>query len=553
MSVGVSTFSAVCVAVNMMIGAGFLAFPSGFHNGGIIASSVVVAVVCYWMMISCTWEGRCAVHCNRVLKSGRKIPEVTEAFFVFCGKFWRDIYAVVLSISFLSCTWVLAILFAHTMSSSIPSIYHPEQLCAADDDNDICNTRYLINVAILAIITTPLALMDIGEQWWIQNTLTAVRVVRILLMIITPMIAVSESDMAASFPITYDKSTVTYPNLFFGSWNGLAHVLSAAVFSQYLNASVPIIVDSLKDRNNYLTTMRITFGVCLVLYVWLSITVTMKFGSDTLNPCNINWTGYRWPFCSATPGSLCDLTAKAVEFIIVFCPAVDVASAFPFIGIVLGNSLTEIVLGTPPATDHQTDLYGIAPDGMVNTFGRAQTGTAPASASVDAGPPPMTLLQYKLYNKIFRFLMNSLPMILAVSVSNFSLVIQVTGGISVLICLVFPAFLSIRCTAFVERLLALISVEEGQVVSFNEYFSAVPDGALTWVDGLYSTTGAVVQGGKHSYGAIPIPDNLPSPPGGRSRVGITHDGEIIEKKWFKEAFLWMGLVITVLILYISLQ
>lgn len=546
-----STFSAVCVAVNMMIGAGFLAFPSGFYNGGIIASSIVVATVCYWMVISCTWEGRCAVHCNRVLKSGRKIPEVTEAYFVFCGKFWRDMYAIILIISFVSCSWVLAILFAHTMSSSIPSIYHPEQLCSAADDNDICLTRYMINVAILALITTPLALMDIGEQWWIQNTLTAVRVVRILLMCVTPLLAFSESDMVASFPITFHGSTVSYPNVFFGSWTGLAHVLSAAVFSQYLNASVPIIIDSLKDRNNYLRTMQITFGVCLFLYTWLSVTVTTKFGSDTLNPCNINWTGYRWPFCTDIPGSFCDISAKVVEFIIVFCPAVDVASAFPFIGIVLGNSLTEIILGTPPIGDPEEDENYLITGHSNRSSGAALTGTSPGPHA----PPKMTILEYKMYNKIFRFLMNSLPMILAVSVSNFSLVIQVTGGISVLICLVFPAFLSIRCSAFVDKLLSLMSVEEGHVLSVHEYFSSVPDGALSWVDGLYSSTGAVAQGGKHSYGSIPFSSGLQLADGSGQMVGhgTSHDGEIIEKLWFKKAFLWTGIVITGLILYISLQ
>jgi amino acid permease len=35
---GISTISCVCVCVNMMIGAGFLALPYGFQHGGIVAS-----------------------------------------------------------------------------------------------------------------------------------------------------------------------------------------------------------------------------------------------------------------------------------------------------------------------------------------------------------------------------------------------------------------------------------------------------------------------------------------------------------------------------------
>lgn len=74
---GVATFSAVCVAVNMMIGAGLLALPSAFYQGGIIASLLILGTICYWMVISCIWEGRSVVQCGRILKVGSKIPEGT--------------------------------------------------------------------------------------------------------------------------------------------------------------------------------------------------------------------------------------------------------------------------------------------------------------------------------------------------------------------------------------------------------------------------------------------------------------------------------------------
>lgn len=72
---GVSTFSAICVAINMMIGAGMLALPSGFVKGGIISSIIILGIICYWMIVSCLWEGRAVIQCGRVLKVGSKIPE----------------------------------------------------------------------------------------------------------------------------------------------------------------------------------------------------------------------------------------------------------------------------------------------------------------------------------------------------------------------------------------------------------------------------------------------------------------------------------------------
>ena len=100
----------------------------------------------------------------------------------------------------------------------------------------------------------------------------------------------------------------------------------------------------------------------MVLYIWLSIVVSVQFGSNTHNPCNLNWDGFRWPAswvgdtCDA--GATCDWTAKAVEFIVLFTPALDVVSAYPFISIIVGNSLTEILLGTLSEDTSHKDSAG---------------------------------------------------------------------------------------------------------------------------------------------------------------------------------------------------
>jgi hypothetical protein len=72
---GVSTFSATCVSINMMIGAGMLALPYGFVQGGIITSVVILVLICLWMIVTCLWEGRSVVQCGRILKAGSKVPE----------------------------------------------------------------------------------------------------------------------------------------------------------------------------------------------------------------------------------------------------------------------------------------------------------------------------------------------------------------------------------------------------------------------------------------------------------------------------------------------
>ena len=481
---------------------------------------------------------------SRVLNEGStdeslpKVPEVPEAFSLFCGTQWRNAYALIFYVSFLSCSWVLAILFAHTMSSSMPFIYHPEEVCTEHDGevvSELCNTRYLINMFLFALLTTPLALMDVKEQWYVQNTLAFIRVCRMLLMCITPMLVGEIGDsvaMRASFPGSFNFQTATSsPPIFVGTLYGLSQVLSASVFSQFLNGSIPIIIDSLEDRNNYIRVLNITFIVCYVLYVWLSIVVSVQFGSTTANPCNLNWTGYRWPIFGeeCTAGSFCDISAKLVEFIIVFCPAIDVVSAYPFISIILGNSITEMVLGANPSHDTAGNIPSVNEESGLLGSNVAN----PNSASGDSS------ISYTLWNRFFRFSMNIVPMILAVTVANFSTVIQLTGAISVLICLVFPPLLSMKCNAYLAEKYKYFS----DCALSKSLF-------LSWIDEhqTSSTQDEKINQSWKSYGAMQNEYN-----GTRQLNGVVpfNSNEIIETEFFKWIFLSVGVCMTCIIFYIS--
>lgn len=385
-----------------------------------------------------------------MLQAGRvigakKVPEVTEAFYVFMGTRWRDFYILSLSLSLLSVNWALAILFGQTVSSSIPEIYHPEETCVEySTGKTFCSTRYLINILILAAFTTPLAITNVEEQWWIQNTLAVIRVARMLLMCITPMLALTQESLEFSFPGTFNAhqgESIEDPPIFFGSWLGVCFVISASIFGMFLNGNIPIIIDSLEDRGQFATVLSSSFAICLLLYMWLSMTVSAQFGSLTMTPCNLNWVGYRLPFWdTCNKGSICYMISRCFEFIIAFCPAIDVASAYPYISIVLGNSVTEI-------------LFGMQED-CIRRAGTSENSPLTAKPHTSRGadvtdrPPPFHVSpeNYILLNRLLRLSMNTLPLILGACIVNFSIVVQISGAVSVLVCLFFPAMLSMACT-----------------------------------------------------------------------------------------------------------
>jgi hypothetical protein len=388
---------------------------------------------------------------------------------------------------------------------------------------------------ILALITTPLALMDAKEQWYIQNTLTAIRVVRIILMCLTPLLAVTAQEMMQSFPGSFTDShshgdAIISPPLWVGTASGLSQILSAAVFSQFMNGSIPIVVDCLSDRKNFQRTLYATFYICLGLYLCLALIIATKFGDRTMNPCNLNWAGYRWPLSSlpadelCLKNSLCDLSAKVVEFLVVFCPALDVASAYPFIGIILGNTLTEIFLGPPPTA----------------SAAQASTGTATTTATEEQ-QFVSALSHYRLVNKFLRFLMNGLPMVLAITLTDFSRVIQLTGSVSVLLCTVFPPLLSMKCNNYLEE--------------SDPCF--IPEGErLEWVDPDTASTGtatniALDMKAKPRYGALSQDDLLE-----RDWVScgfmVRPKEDVIEIRAFQMTMLIVGVVLAAMILYVSM-
>jgi amino acid permease len=548
---GLGFISATCVVVNMMIGAGFLALPQVFFSGGVVVSSLILAGMAYLLIVSCMWEGRSVLMAGRVLDAA-KVPEVTEAFNVFMGPRWRDIYIFSLAFSLLSVNWALSILFAQTVSSSIPSLYHSEEHCNNNYavGGTYCSTRYLMAIVILAVVTTPLAVTNIKEQWWIQNTLTAVRVARMLFMCITPLLVMSDEGLAFSFPNTFTDSdlesglsnAIDDPPFFFGSWIGVCFVISASIFGMFLNGNIPIIIDSLVDKNMFASVLSTAFAVVLVLYLWLSMTVSMQFGSRTMTPCNLNWVGYRLPFWETCEhGSVCDSASRCLEFIIAFCPAIDVASAYPYISIVLGNSITEILFGMEEdciRRHNVTETTPLQPKPQT-TRNVELTDRAPLFV--------ITPESYIVVNRLLRFAMNTFPLVLGAYIVNFSNVVQISGAVSVLVCLFFPAVLSIACKDDLSQHGLLITAENFVNWADNKL------GSKYWATGTSKPQDSEAQEHKKipkaDYGVYEYLKFVFF--FDYSVEGLNPEDDIIETSFTKKTTMLVGLIVMLVMLFVA--
>lgn len=528
---GIGTLSGVCVVVNLLMGSGYLALPHGFFVGGLVGSTVVLLAVLGVMIVTCLWESKCVVKAGRVLNSS-KIPEVAEAMRVFCGKFWRNVYISVLSLSIGTSSWVFAILFAQTISASLP-LYRPEVLCQVpeEDGSGTCQTRYVLNILLLGLFTTPLALMDVSEQAIVQNILAILRFLRCALMIVTPLLATTTEQLDRSFPYANASQAAQMP-LMLGSTDGMCVVLSVCVFSFFLNSSVPIFIDALSNVNHALRILIYGFIVTASLYWMLGAVNSYTFGSSITSTCNLAWHGYRWPFAEhCTAGSLCDISAKVVEYVVVLSPILDVVSVYPLGTIVLANSVWEVVFGVAhhdfpgavdqPLVDHYLPVSAVQAESekAINETTRLINGGA-SSLSDPAG----SSCSHLFAKKAVRFVLNTLPLTLAVLIKDFLQIVSLAGSISVLICLVFPAYLSLRCSSYDEE-----NIEE----------CVTPDNHLDWCD-------------KPFHEVFP---GLEKPEDGGGHVirrNRDPDSSIIETKIFKVVVIIVGIVVTCMVFYSSL-
>lgn len=560
---GIGMLSGICIVVNLLMGSGYLALPNGFYEGGVIASTAMLLGVLGVMVITCLWESKCVVKAARILNSS-KIPEVAEAMRVYCGDFWRNMYisgapflicttysstyitnmnsCIVLALSLGSSSWVFAVLFAQTASASVP-IYHPDVVCQSGigASDPVCNTRYLLNILVFGLITTPLALMDVKEQAIIQNSLAVMRVLRCVLMICTPLMAVSQLELERGFPFA-TSGAVTQTPVVAGSLDGVFIVLSVCVFSFFLNSSVPIFIDALRNVKNALTILVWGFFITAGLYWVLAVVGSVSFGSGVSSTCNLAWHGFRWPFVEhCPPGSVCDITSRIVECIVVFSPVLDVISVYPLGTIVLANSAWEVVFGVPhhefPGSVDQILVHHYIPVSRLAEQTSNATENTPLVGDAAIEPPRW----YEagrgaaVLKKLVRFMLNVLPLIAAALMQNFLQIVSFAGSISVLICLVFPAFLSLRCSSYEEK----HKVAERTVTAHNH---------LDWCDKPLHTL---------------FPENFKTE---RLEVGLEHaetkevvldhddpEDSFIEQRWFKLAIIWLGFAVTGIIFYSSVM
>lgn len=463
---GLSPFVCACFTLNYLIGTGFLTLPWAFERGGLVLSTLGMIVICFvantgsdYILSTMARAEAVTVYLeSHGLKRGDKTElvvikeiagsqvghppihneatallhtietpntptaiqkssnnrdlllvkerkfELTELCQIFLGDFGFKAYGVAVVLDIYGFLWAYSSVFGTAMANAFP-LFGPDVDC------------YPMYIVAFAIVVIPMSFLEMSEQATVQVFLSGCRIVMILIMVFTPLIAaVSESggnveEVEDSLPSPHFDDQIEPHGAPLFDFSNIHQMIPVVVFCVLFHQAVPGLADEMTDKPKVGAIFGYTFVLCTVAYSLIGIIVGWYFGSMTYESSNLNWEWYHAGTGQAVLQSdsgaheWIDVAwwARMISFFVVLFPAIDVVSAFPLYALVLGNSLMGFVYGD--------DVHEVQGDRRIKTLYRA----------IAAGPP--------IFGALF--------------VRNLGIITDYSGLTGIAIAFCFPALLYI--------------------------------------------------------------------------------------------------------------
>jgi amino acid permease len=276
---------------------------------------------------------------RKLLIKDRKY-ELTELCQIFLGDAGLRAYGVAVALDIYGFLWAYTSVFGAAMANVFP--LWPGVDC------------YPFYVLLFALFVVPMSFMELSEQATVQVFLSGCRIVMILLMVLTPLVATefgSGGNLDEGIPPIPHFSEQTEPvGAPLIDLSNIHEMIPVIVFAVLFHQAIPGLADEMTQKSQVGTIFGYTIFLCAVAYSLIGFIVGWYFGDNTYESSNLNWEAYH-----AGTGQLVQNEdgenawlhvawwARTISFFVVCFPAIDVLSAFPLYALVLGNSLLGMV------------------------------------------------------------------------------------------------------------------------------------------------------------------------------------------------------------------
>jgi len=243
--------------------------------------------------------------------------ELTSLQNTFLGPRWTKFFLCTTACDLYSITWLLCSIFGQAVASQT-------SFAGVDDD-------YKLWVGVFMMITVPLSCTSILDQALLQFIFLGGRMVMVLCMIGTVIVALVHSDSnhfgdqigpINDSPVADLGHTIT--------------IIQTAIFSTSFQFSVPAMAGASSNKKSMTAIFRHAVTFVYVSNCLLAILMAIYFGSATNPSSNLNWSTYH----AGKNG-----WSKFVSEYVVLFAALDGLAIFPLICCSLGDILLAGVFG----------------------------------------------------------------------------------------------------------------------------------------------------------------------------------------------------------------
>lgn len=305
---------------------------------------------------------------------GNRKYEMSELCEIFLGINGLRLFSLTVSVYLYGSLWAYATVFANSLTANYP----------------LGEFSYYFYLFVFALIVIPTSCYELSEQITLQMIYSACRVVMVVLMLSTVIIAYFKTgttyvdnslNLSENTTSIYDNSNTNFDNNHNNStftieglgndinndnsnnhlnlWNsgGLHIILPISLFAYIFHHSIPSLSEPVVEKKQLNQIFILTLVCCCFAYTVIGVVLSLYFGDAIKSSLNLNWMDYdgekTFKDWSRTFRTI--MVHIISSFVIVF-PAVDVASAFPLCAITLGNNLLSTYSQANPfssAANHQ--------------------------------------------------------------------------------------------------------------------------------------------------------------------------------------------------------
>ncbi|KAK1930469.1 Transmembrane protein 104 [Phytophthora citrophthora] len=344
----------LAMALNYVIGTGCFGLPYAFMEGGIGLALALMIVGVLGSLITMNYtleslaraEGVCAATGGGVPRhqiTYRKFEFATIAE-MFVGRWGKAAVQIVMGSYCIGSLWSYASVFSSS-TASLFFTYVLDDTCDVygDSPSSGCLDGYYVFMAIFSAIVLSMVLMDISDQALVQKFLSVYRIVAFALMLVTMTIKVVSdgSDAVAS----------RYAAVGTVNWGNFGKAFGPTLLALNCQYNMPDALQPLKPKSK---ARFVAFAALLIAgtcYLLVGLLGALSF--DKINPlATLMWSEYTgcgngWEECEHS-----NPVGIIVQLIILLFPVINVVSAYPMVGVTVGDNM----LMSFPA--HLTERFG---------------------------------------------------------------------------------------------------------------------------------------------------------------------------------------------------